>query len=233
MSVFGFTFARGGSKGLPRKHLLEIDGVPLIGLAIRSMQQVSEIERIVVSTDDPEIAEVAKAYGAEVPFLRPAELATDDSPEWASFRHAVNFLEERGEIIDLFVNVPATAPLRLPEDVRGAIDLFKNSDCDFVLCITEAERSPYFTIVTEQPDGFLLPPLGTMNGKIQRRQDAPKVFDVTPVAYVTTPAHVKKAFGHYDGRVKGHWVPRERAVDIDTPIDLELARVLYARRKTS
>lgn len=231
MRVFGFVFARGGSRGLPRKNLLEIDGVPLIGLAIRAMQQVKEIEKIFVSTDDPEIAEVAKACGAEAPFLRPAELATDNSPEWASFRHMVEFLERRGEAFDLFVNVPATAPLRLPADIENAINVFKNSDCDFVMSITEAERSPYFAIVAEQPDGFLQPPLKAKG--VYRRQDAPVVYDVTPVAYVTTPAHIKKAFGHYDGRVKGNWVPRERAVDIDTEIDLELARILYARRKAS
>lgn len=231
MKTYAFTFARGGSKGLVNKNLLTIDGVPLIGLAIRCALEVKQIDKVIVSTDDPAIADAAREYGAEVPFLRPAELATDESPEWASWRHAVEFLEGRGENFDLFLSVPATAPLRLPEDIENGIRIYRENDCDIVMSITEAERSPYFAIVSEQQDGFLRPPMSLPN--VHRRQDAPVVYDVTPVVYVTSPAHIKKRFGYYDGRVKGNWVPRERAADIDTEVDLELARVLYARRKKS
>jgi N-acylneuraminate cytidylyltransferase len=232
MKTYAFVFARGGSKGLPGKNLMEIDGISLIGRAVRIALEVPEIEKVIVSTDDPQIAAEAVSHGAVAPFMRPAELAGDTSPEWESWRHAVRHLHENGDPFDRFVSVPATAPLRLAEDVRNAIRVFEASDCDLVMSMTEAERSPYFTIVSEQEDGFFLP---AMRGEkpIHRRQDAPVVFDVTPVAYVTTPAHIERAFGYYDGRIKANFVPRERAVDIDTEVDLEVARALFARQKAT
>jgi N-acylneuraminate cytidylyltransferase len=232
MKTYAFVFARGGSKGLPGKNLLKIDGISLIGRAIRTAAEVSEIEKIFVSTDDPAIAAEAVTHGAEVPFLRPTDLAGDTSPEWASWRHAVRYLHDHGDPFDCFVSVPATAPLRLPEDIRNAIKTFAASDCDLVMSMTEAERSPYFTIVAEQEDGFFLPAMRTPT-PIHRRQDAPPVFDVTPVAYVTTPGHIERAFGYYDGRIKANFVPRERAVDIDTEIDFEVARALFAKQKAA
>lgn len=232
MKTYAFVFARGGSKGLPGKNLMKIDGVSLIGRAVRIALEVPEIEKVIVSTDDPAIASEAVAHGAIAPFLRPVELASDTSPEWASWRHAVRHLHENGDPFDRFVSVPATAPLRLARDVRNAIQIFETSDCDLVMSMTEAERSPYFTIVSEQEDGFFLPAM-RMEKPIHRRQDAPVVFDVTPVAYVTTPAHIERAFGYYDGRIKANFVPRERAVDIDTEVDLEVARALFARQKAA
>ena len=230
MKIYAFVFARGGSKGLPGKNLMQIGGLSLLGRAIRTALEVAEIQKVIVSTDDVAIAEEARSHGAETPFLRPAELAADASPEWASWRHAVRFLEDMGDSFDLFVSVPATAPLRQPVDISNAIGSFKASDCDLVMSVTEAERSPYFSIVAEQPNGFLLPAIPA-DGPVHRRQDAPMVFDVTPVAYVTTPRHIKAAFGYYDGRVKGNYVPRDRAVDIDTEFDFEVARLMFEKQE--
>ena len=114
MNITGFIFARGGSKGVPRKNVRSLCGKPLIAHAIDAALGSRFIQRVVVSTDDPEIADVARRYGADVPFLRPAELATDTAAEWLCWRHAIQFVNaEAGRLpLDLFVSVPATAPLR-------------------------------------------------------------------------------------------------------------------------
>lgn len=229
MKTYAFVFARGGSKGLPGKNLLEIGGISLIGRAIRTALAVPDIQRVIVSTDDPAIAEEARRHGGETPFVRPAELARDDSPEWASWRHAVQWLSDSGDKFDEFVSVPATAPLRWPEDIANALTIFRKGTCDLVMSITEAQRSPYFVIVAEQADGFFQPAM-TLPHPVHRRQDAPVVFDVTPVAYVTSPAHIMNVSGYYEGRVLPNFVPRERAVDVDTDIDFFVAEAIFAKQ---
>ena len=111
MKTFAFIFARGGSKGLPGKNLLNLDGMPLLAHSIMIAKDIDKISRIFVSTDSPEIAEVGIRYGAEV-IDRPIELAQDDSPEWMSWLHAINWVEGREGLFDCFVSLPATAPLR-------------------------------------------------------------------------------------------------------------------------
>ena len=117
-NIVALICARGGSKGLPGKNIRPLGGKPLISWAIDQAKSVSRISRVIVSTDSEEIARVARASGAEVPFIRPAELAQDSSPEWLVWRHALNFLKEtEGTYPDLFVVVPATAPLRSVQDL--------------------------------------------------------------------------------------------------------------------
>jgi CMP-N-acetylneuraminic acid synthetase len=116
-SVVAAIFARGGSKGVPRKNLRLINGSPLIAYAIRTALGVRAVSRVVVSTDDLEIAEVARSHGAEVPFMRPAELATDEASEWHAWQHAIKTLEAASGQFDLFVSIPTVCPLRTSEDV--------------------------------------------------------------------------------------------------------------------
>ena len=123
MKVVAFIFARGGSKGLPGKNIRPLGGKPLIAWSIEHALAVKRIERVIVSTDSEEIAAVARDYGAEVPFIRPAELAQDDSPEWLSWRHALNYLgETTGALPEVMVSVPTTAPLRLAIDIENCLD---------------------------------------------------------------------------------------------------------------
>jgi N-acylneuraminate cytidylyltransferase len=224
-----FIFARGGSKGLPRKNVKPLAGTPLIGHAVQSALATRGIARCIVSTDDPEIAETAKAFGAEIPFMRPAELATDHASEWLAWRHAISFLQERGEPIDVFVSMPATAPLRLPEDVEACLDDFSKGGADIVVTVTEAHRNPYFNMLTLAEDGsaeLVIKP----DSAVVRRQAAPKVYDMTTVAYVADPAYILRAKGVLDGRVRAVIVPPERAIDIDTELDFRFAELLMAER---
>lgn len=232
MNTVAFIFARGGSKGLPGKNIRLLAGKPLIAWAIEHARAVSRIRRVIVSTDCEEIAAVAREFGAEVPFLRPPELARDDSPEWLAWRHALRFVEaEEGGLPNAMVSVPTTAPLRLPEDVERCLDLFAEGGADMVVTVSEAHRNPYFNMVKTNPDGtvgLVIPP----DGQVARRQDAPAVFDMTTVAYVADPAFVLAKDATFAGRVKAVQVPVLRAIDIDTLLDFEIAELLMSKRRS-
>ena len=226
MKATAFIFARGGSKGLPGKNIRSLGGRPLIAWSISHALAVKRIDRIIVSTDSKEIAAVAREHGAEVPFIRPAELALDNSPEWQAWRHALNYLlETDGALPEAMVSVPTTAPLRQPIDIENCLDEYEKGDADIVITITEAHRNPYFNMVKINPDGtvglVLAPQLA-----ISRRQDAPTVYDMATVAYIARPEYVMTHGGTFEGRVRSVLVPAERAIDIDTLHDFQIAECL-------
>jgi N-acylneuraminate cytidylyltransferase len=222
MKIFAFIFARGGSKGLPGKNLLNLGGKPLLAHSIMIAKDIDKISRIFVSTDSQEIAEVGIEYGAEV-INRPSELAQDDSPEWSSWLHAINWLEDRGEFFDCFVSLPATAPMRNKSDVIKCIDLL-DKQTDIVVTISESSRSPYFNMVKK--DRHYIKLLIDSEKSYSRRQDAPQIYDMTTVAYVARPNFIKNNNNIFDGRVKASIVPKKRAVDIDDEIDFKMAELL-------
>lgn len=222
--------ARGGSKGVPRKNIRLLAGKPLIAYAIETARASDLIDRVVVSTDDTEIAEIARRCGAEVPFMRPRELAQDDSPEWLTWRHAVRTLTagEGDARIDAFVCVSPTSPLRAVEDVDACIRLLFDSDADLVMTVRPAERNPYFNMVVLDGGGWarvVIPP----ERPIFRRQDAPPVYDITTVAYAFRPEFVLRAESESEGKVKAVVVPAERALDIDTELDFKFAEFLLSQ----
>ncbi len=223
--------ARGGSKGLPGKNVRLFGGRPLLTWAIEHAKAVARISRVVVSTDSPEIAGVAREAGADVPFLRPAELAADDSPEWMVWRHALAHLrEQHGGLPSALMVVPATAPLRAVDDLERCMDEYEKGAADVVITVTDANRSPYFNMVTVDDRGassLVIPPVGSA---VARRQAAPVVYDMTTVAYVVKPEFVMTHEGIFEGQVRQVHVPVERAVDIDTALDFEWAEYLYSRR---
>ena len=226
----GAVFARGGSKGVPRKNIRLLAGKPLLAYAIETALASTLIDRVIVSTDDREIAEVARQYGADVPFMRPQELAADDSPEWLAWQHAIRTLQmaEGEPQMEVFVCVPPTSPLRAVEDVDACIRMLLESDADLVVTVKPAERNPYFNMVTLDPANYariVIPPDKT----IYHRQAAPPVFDMTTVAFATRPDFVLGANSIFDGKVKAVTVPAERAIDIDTELDFKFAELLLAR----
>ena len=226
VNVVGFIFARAGSKGLPGKNILPIAGKPLIAWSIECALKVSRIERLIVSTDSPEIAKIARDYGAEVPFMRPAWLATDESSEWDSWRHALNYLmESTGNIPNVIVSIPPVAPLRAPIDIENCLNEYDKGSSDIVISVTESRRSPYFNMVKTLPDekyGLVSPP----DSLIHRRQDVPIVYDMTTVCYVANSEFVLSHKSIFEGRVGAVHVPTERAIDIDTPLDFQVAEYL-------
>lgn len=231
MKATAFIFARGGSKGLPGKNIRPLGGKPLIAWSIEHAHAVKRIGRVIVSTDSEEIAAVAREYGAAVPFIRPAELAYDNSPEWLAWRHALNYLRETdGVLPEMMVSVPATAPLRLPLDIENCLDEYEKGDADLVITVTDSHRSPYFNMVKTNADGtvgLVIPPQST----IARRQDVPAVFDMSTVAYVARSEFVMTHNAPFEGRVRAVHVPMERAIDIDTLLDFQIAECLLSVRE--
>jgi N-acylneuraminate cytidylyltransferase len=217
--------ARSGSKSLPGKNIKPLNGVPLIGWSIKVAKQVERISRVIVSTDSEEIAKIALEYGAEVPFMRPNELAQDDSPEWLVWKHALDYLKNQNNEIDGLVVVPTTAPLRSKEDINNCINEFEKGNVDVVITVSNAHRSPYFNMVKTNQNGFSSLVISTKE-KITRRQEVPEVFDMTTVAYVAKPGFVLKNHGIFDGRVRCVHIPSERSLDIDTPLDFKIAECL-------
>jgi N-acylneuraminate cytidylyltransferase len=187
------------------------------------------ISRVIVSTDSEEIAEVARQYGAETPFMRPSKLARDDSPEWLAWRHALNYLKEESGLPDAMVSVPTTAPLRDVRDIERCLEDFALGGADVVVTVEAARRSPYFNMVKRNDDGtveLVIPPVCN----VFRRQDAPPVFDMTTVAYVASPEFILTKNSLFEGRVRAVEIPTERAIDIDTLMDFRIAECLIKER---
>jgi len=226
MKTLAFIFARGGSKGVPGKNIKPLNGKPLIAYSIEVALACTDIETVIVSTDDDEIAEVSKAYGAEVPFMRPAELATDNSSEWLAWQHAINWVEQHWGVFDIFISLPATAPFRSVVDINNCISAIKNNpQADMVISVKEASRSPFFNMVRLNDAGFAQLACSSTD-KITRRQDAPVLYDMTTVAYAARPQFIVQSNSIFDGRVKTVVIPVERSLDIDTPYDFALAEII-------
>jgi CMP-N-acetylneuraminic acid synthetase len=219
-----FIFARGGSTGIPQKNLQMIGDLSLIARSIKTALEVEEISEVIVSTDDEEIAEEARLHGAITPFVRPPELASNQASEWDAWQHAVGH-PSIGDF-DAFISVPPTAPLRISEDLACCLRTYQESCADIVVTGTESARSPYFNLVRKKADGWV-DVFEKLGDGVTRRQDAPPTYDLTTVAYVSSPQHILKASGVFDGRVGMVCVPRLRALDIDDPIDLETAQFYF------
>jgi CMP-N-acetylneuraminic acid synthetase len=231
MSTVACIFARSGSKGIPNKNIRNFNGKPLITWAVELALQVKQIDRVYVSTDSEEIAEIAKSAGAIVPFIRPTELATDESPEWDSWQHFIKFLEGTdGKLPDVFISLPTTSPLRTMTDVENCINEFDKGLSDFVIGITQSERSPYFNMVKKDANNLVDLVIRECN-QYSRRQETPEVFDITTVCYVGKPETILTKNSIFEGRVAGVEIPRERSIDIDTPLDFQIAEFLHKTKE--
>ncbi|HFQ5047290.1 TPA: acylneuraminate cytidylyltransferase family protein [Vibrio vulnificus] len=224
MKNFAFIFVRGGSKGLPRKNIKLLAGKPLLQYSVDTALAAPSINQVFVSTEDAEIADVARRSGAVV-IDRPADLASDTSPEWLSWRHAIEWAQEHYGAFDGFVSLPATSPLRSVDDVEAAMRKRIEAKADICISVTPASRSPYFNMV-KHTDGGFVELVNKPQNKVVRRQDAPEVFDITTVVYVTTPEFVLNNYGIFTGKVTSIEVPKERAVDIDDIYDFKLAEAI-------
>lgn len=225
MTTYAFIFARGGSKGLPGKNVKLLAGKPLIEYSIATALQVESIDKVFVSTDDQKIADVSKLAGAIV-INRPAELAQDNAPEWLAWQHAIEWVEEHYGVFDEFISLPATSPLRSEQDVNKSINKRRVTEADFCISVTPATRSPYFNMVKNNDNGYIELVNKPKSEEIFRRQDAPEIFDITTVCYVSTPQFILENTGLFDGNVTSVEVPKERAVDIDDIYDFMFAETL-------
>ncbi len=224
MKNVAICFARGGSKGLPRKNVQLLLGKTLLQRAIEVAQKSTLIDKVFVSTEDSEIIEIAKENGAEV-IVRPSNLAGDHTPEWEAWRHAVEFVSEQYGEFENMVSVPATSPLRILQDIDTAINQRNNSGADVCLAVTESHRNPYFNMVRRVAPGrvrLAIEPLET----ISRRQDVPAIYDITTVVYVVRSEFIISKQGIFEGQVTYVQIPKKRSIDIDDAEDLKLAEFL-------
>ncbi|MBX3652859.1 MAG: acylneuraminate cytidylyltransferase family protein [Ramlibacter sp.] len=222
--------ARGGSKGLPGKNLRDLQGLPLIVHSIRHAQACAGLSGVYVSTDDPAIAQVARSAGAIVPFLRPAELATDEAPKLPALENLVGWIEANVAPVQRLVDLQPTSPLRTPQDIESAMGAAP--DAGLVVSVCEARDNPYFNLVEPAPDGGVTLCKGVGSG---RRQDVPPVYALNGSIYVWhRPA---LALAARQGlwsvpRIGIHVMPRHRSVDIDDLDDFEYARWLLEKQES-
>jgi len=227
MNTVAFIFARGGSKGLLEKNIRLFFDKPLIAHTITQAIESNLFSDIVVSTDSAEIAEISKNYGANVPFMRPANLANDTSKEWASWKHAI---ENYSKNIDCFVSLPCTSPLRNYKTVAKMIKYYKSNKYDAILGITRSNHSPSFNMVTKDNKN-MIKIMDQSKGQINRRQDAEKCYMITTYAYVTSPSYIDSAESLFSGTVSGFEVAKDESIDIDDKYDLDIAAYLYSKKQ--
>jgi CMP-N-acetylneuraminic acid synthetase len=224
MNVVGFIFARGGSRGIKNKNLLNFDKTTLLGHAISQAKKSKYIKKVFVSTDSKKIAAEAKIHKAEIPFLRPKYLAKNNSPEILSWRHAIIFLKEKLNIKPQYiVSLPTTSPLRKVSDIDKCIQKAIKKKLDIVFCVSKSQKNPFFNILIKKNNKLQI-----FNNKknITRRQDAPQCFDMTTVCYVFKPEYIMKNLNFLRGNTGFIEVPKERSIDIDTYFEYKLAKLI-------
>lgn len=219
--VIGIVTARGGSKGVPGKNLRLLAGQPLIAHTIRAAKAATTLGRVVVSTDDAEIARVAQAYGAEVPFLRPAELAQDVTPTLPVLQHAVRVLEQAGGRCDVIVTLQPTAPLRLARDIDEAVRLLEAANADAVVSVREVSEHP--SRMRRIQDGRLVTLDGTSRFLLNRRQDFEPVYIENGAIYVTRRRVLMEEGAILGKETRALIMPQSRSLDIDTERDFDRA----------
>jgi CMP-N,N'-diacetyllegionaminic acid synthase len=218
--------ARGGSKGLPHKNIRHINGKPLIYHTIKEAQESRFLDRIIVSTDDREIAKIAESCGVEV-ITRPAELAMDDTPSLPVFQHAIRYLEEAGDSYDIVVILQPTSPLRTAADIDGAIKKYLQTGCGSVVSVCRTEHPPHWMYTLQ---GDILKPVIEGGDKITRRQDMPEVYRLNGAISVTHRDNIMKQNRIISDDTRAFIMPEERSIDIDSEIDLMLAELLMGKR---
>lgn len=216
--------ARGGSRGLPGKNVKQLAGKPLIAHTIKQAKEAKYIDRIIVSTEDTQIADISRTYDAEVPFERPKELAEDDSSMIDVLLHAMKWMEEKERYkFDILLLLHVTTPLRTPEDIDNCIRLLVDEDAENVFSVTEAYRNPYFNMVEIGSDNKVRL---VKEGSFATRQSAPEVFDMNSSIYVWRRTKLIENKGLFLEKTRIYPMPRERSIDIDKPLDFRLAEML-------
>lgn len=219
--------ARGGSKGIPHKNIKPLGGRPLIAYTIDAARAAGAPDsHILLSTDDPAIADTARAQGLEVPYMRPAALATDTAGSREVILHAMDYADGAGIEYDCVVLLQPTSPFRAPSDILGALAMY-SPDIDMVVSVKEASANPYYNCFEADPaTGYLHVSKG--DGLIIRRQDAPRAMEYNGAVYVINPASLRAMpMGAFPRRVPFEMPPR-RSIDLDTPLDWAVAEAILA-----
>jgi len=223
--VLAVITARGGSKGLPNKNILPIAGKPLVSWTIEAAKDSQLITHLIVSSDDNRIIEIAKDLRCDAPFIRPSELAQDNSSNSDVLLHALNFLDDE---FDYIVLLQATSPMRLGKDIDRCIELCMKEDTPAAVSLTEPDKSPYwmYQLDDEHRIRALYPELN----KTQRRQLLPPAYAPNGAVYVAEVSFFKKHKTFYTDLTKAYLMPKERSVDVDSHLDRVVAEALLKNK---
>lgn len=222
--------ARGGSKGIPHKNIRPLAGKPLIVYSIEAARAAgAPDDHILLSTDDEAIARVARENGLPVPFMRPAELATDTAGSREVILHAMDEADRMGLAYDCVVLLQPTSPLRTADDIKAALALY-TPQTDMVVSVVPAASNPYYNCFEADPEtGYLTISKG--DGLYTRRQDAPDVWEYNGAVYVINPESIRKMpLGAFARRVPSP-MPRNRSIDLDTMLDWTIAEVVMSENQ--
>ncbi len=219
MNTFALIPARGGSKGIPRKNIKFIAGKPLIVWTIEAALRSSLLSAVVVSTDDLEIAEVARRAGAQVPFMRPTELAQDQTPGLDPVLHALDQLPQYDSVLLL----QPTSPLRTTDDIDGCLNLVTQKKTLSAVSVTEADTHPYWTyrLNADQTMARFLDV-----APVARRQDLPAVFSLNGAMYFADASWLRDSGSLVSAETLAYVMSKEHSVDLDTPLDWKFAELL-------
>lgn len=226
MAVIATICARGGSKGVPKKNIKKMLDKPLIQYSIEQAKACNFIDHVVVSTDDQEIAEIARKLNALVPFIRPPGLALDDTPKLDVISHLVGFLENDGFNIDVIIDLDVTSPLRDVQDIINCYNLL-DREVDIVITGYKSNKNPYFNMVEINTDGFA--GLSKPGITFSSRQAAPNVYAMNASIYVWHRKTLSKDLWS-NSKIKFYEMPEERSIDIDSPIDWELVQLILQKK---
>ena len=220
MKVLGIITARGGSKGLPGKNLRLLAGKPLLAYTVEPARACGALDRVILSTDDPAIADAGRAMGCDVPFMRPSELAKDDTPHLPVIQHAVNWMAERvGYRPDSVMILQPTSPLRTADDIRASVELLDRSGADSMLSVSEVpgHDHPMRTLrLNEKNEAVLFVTGDPVRKRINRRQDLPEAWVMNGAIYAFQTALLSGEVPTlYGDRVVAYKMPRERSISID------------------
>jgi CMP-N,N'-diacetyllegionaminic acid synthase len=227
--MVGLIPARGGSKGLPRKNIRSFAGKPLIAHTIQAALAAQHLHRVVVTTDSEEIAQIARQWGADVPFLRPAELAQDNSQAVDAYIDALARLREAGEKMDDVCILQPTSPLRLSSDIDASIALFYAEKADAVISICLAPH-PATWFRTLDARGVVRP-LFKQEKHFENRQQEEVHYIPNGAMFVLRSDFLRERKGYYSERTFGYLMPEERSIDIDDLADMQMAEILYAQNQ--
>ncbi len=232
MNIICIICARGGSKGVPGKNIKDLAGKPLIAHTIAHAKACKLIRRVIVSTDDKKIADTAKKYSAEVPFIRPAEMATDTASKFPALNHAIKFVEEEeGKKVDIVIDLDPTSVLRKVEDIEGCIKKLLTDNTDSVVTVYEAHHNPYFNMLEFREGTKYLGISKKPKKPITRRQDAPKVFQMNAVVFCAYRNTLVNKNTYFTEKMTGYVMPEERSLMIDTPLEFKMAELIMNELK--
>jgi N-acylneuraminate cytidylyltransferase len=223
--VFATINARGGSKGIPGKNIRDLGGLPLIAWTIREARRSACLDRVIVSSDDEAILAVARAHGAETPFVRPAELARDDTPGVDPVLHAVEAL--RPEHYDYVVLLQPTSPLRTVEDIDGCVSRCLDNAWPCLISVSAADKSPLYMFRMDE-DARMAPAIEQERFHT-RRQDLPSFYAPNGAVYVAECEWLARTRSYLTPDTRGYQMPRERSWDIDEPFDFEICELLLKK----